>query len=90
MMPTITANTLFIFSYFPDLIGLENKVDKNSQEWKDFVDSVKIRNRITHPKKFADININSHEFEKIRGATQWWFSEHGRIMKSVGEKLISE
>jgi hypothetical protein len=40
--------------------------------WKHFQASVRLRNRLTHPKKHQDLDIRDDELKRLRKAMQWW------------------
>ena len=46
--------------------------------WNDFLQAVKIRNRVTHPKSEADLKVSSQEYDTAVGALKWFVRCHHR------------
>lgn len=45
--------------------------DYSKPDWRGLLDAVEVRNRITHPKADASLDISDEELAKIAGALQW-------------------
>lgn len=43
----------------------------NNSGWQDMITAIKIRNKITHPKKRKDLDISVSDLEKILRAKNW-------------------
>ncbi len=49
-----------------------NEINPKAIEgWDEFVKAIKVRNRVTHPKSFKDLEILDQEYESIIKAFQW-------------------
>lgn len=57
------------------------KYNVSGSEWNNFVHSVKIRNRITHPRSPKDFSISKNELECIVRAFNWLSQAVFQIMK---------
>jgi hypothetical protein len=52
--------------------GSQPQLDGGSSEWNNFLEAIKIRNRITHPKNMHDYEVIDKEIEVCRSATHWF------------------
>jgi len=51
--------------------------------WDAFMKSVKIRNRITHPKSIEDIRISDADFDAVHDAVEWAHSSLAEIFEKT-------
>jgi hypothetical protein len=58
--------------------GVE-EVEFGDRGWKAFLDAVKVRDRITHPKDTSDVDITDIELQGIGTAVQWFEETHVRL-----------
>lgn len=65
-------NIIFTIELFAYANYVSMKVNKKSAGWKLLKESVKIRNRITHPKSSSDINLKKSELNKVYRAHKWF------------------
>lgn len=65
-------NITFTIELYAFANYLSMKIDKNSAGWKLLKESVKIRNRITHPKNSKDIFVKKTELNKVFKAHKWF------------------
>lgn len=52
--------------------GSKPQVHAGSTAWMNFLEAIKIRNRITHPKSLKDYEVIDNEIEVCREATHWF------------------
>ena len=71
----ISNNVRFTCNQFNRLTKSNIVLDVQSQAWSYFLDSIKVRNRITHPKETADLAITDDEFKKCK-AVESWYNAH--------------
>ena len=57
----------------------------NENGWHSFICAVKIRNRITHPKRSADLTITDEDLTKIGEASAWYKDSIVALLKSCSE-----
>ncbi len=67
---------------------IEYKIDKTGADWRCFVASVKIRNRITHPKKPSDLVIDNNELVIIQSSGKWFLDTIKDIYKKSAASLF--
>ncbi len=66
-------NIKFTFKKYGELRANNYQINFNYKEWEIFIECIKIRNRITHPKHSNDLNVNDDEFNKCRDSYNWFF-----------------
>ncbi|MBX2971398.1 MAG: hypothetical protein KF803_18675 [Cyclobacteriaceae bacterium] len=68
------AWTGYTDGYFPN---------KKSKHWNNFESTIKIRNRIVHPKSVKDLTITNREMTKIKGVFIWYCGQISDLFKKV-------
>ena len=63
---------------------LEKEFIKN-KNWNNLIDSIPIRNRITHPKSLGDCFILSHELDLVESGIDWFQKMHNKFVKLINE-----
>lgn len=70
---SMDENVKFVIRTFEKFNPKETSVDFNGDDWNNFKEAVKIRNRITHPKHSSDLLISENEIEIIRNSYHWFY-----------------
>ncbi|WP_024335227.1 hypothetical protein [Desulfotignum balticum] len=60
-------------------------LDKSGQGWEDYLSALKIRDLLMHPKGHDDLQIANPEFEKAKGAYNWFVGELGKFEEALLE-----
>ena len=68
----LTDNIKFTFSLLNKLFNLEIDLDVGSKNWSYFLETIEIRNRITHPKKPTSFIIEDSEILKCKHTSNWF------------------
>jgi hypothetical protein len=84
------SNFLFSFKVLAKVCGTVSpiKTDK-SNDWNNFINVLKLRNRITHPKNKFQLTITDEEYEKIREVLRWYIKLLGDSSNLIFEQLNS-
>jgi len=61
-------NLLFSLKAFAEIVGLPLTIDKGGRNWQAYSEALRIRDRITHPKRLEDIELTDREIEVVREA----------------------
>jgi hypothetical protein len=71
------SNFRFAFNLFVKSAALDQKTmpDLAGNEWGNLVDSLKIRDRITHPKSISDLEITDKEIQKVLRSYDWVYAQ---------------
>lgn len=67
-------NFRFTFKTINKVFKRQIDIGVGKPQWNDFLEAIKIRNRITHPKKNQDLEISDPEI-KLCENTMSWFNE---------------
>ena len=68
---------LFVLNLLDKTIGRQVK-PKEIEGWQEFQDSIKIRNRITHPKTKDDLAVSQEDYDTVIRGFQWFVRCHHR------------
>jgi len=63
---------------------------KNDPRWNDFKDTIKIRNRLTHPKKAEELDFTQEEGDKLFRAHEWFLETITEAIDLVNKKYLKE
>jgi len=89
---TLETNIKFSFKLFAKSGYVSATLEVSCLEWQSLKKAIKVRDRITHPKKVADIEILDHEFEDVRTSLSWLTISFVKLFTEIGRKslLISQ
>ena len=62
-----------------ELRGEDAEALFSTNNWQFFQDAVKIRNRITHPRKEEDSALSESDMEEVRWALRWYFEANAAV-----------
>ncbi len=62
----------FIYNYLSKYRLLDLEIDYSSKGGKDFIDAVKVRDKITHPKSVKSMLITREEMLKVQSGFKWF------------------
>jgi len=65
------SNLRFAFSSAAKF-SLDFKLDVSDTGWESFKKAIKIRHRVTHPKKISDLSISDEEKDSVKKAFLWF------------------
>lgn len=85
----IEKNLKFAFRCFAKAIDINYNPDYSGVGWQSFQKTVRIRNRITHPKFAIDMSIDDNEQETINKAHNWFVENYRALLGGAIEKLNS-
>ena len=68
LMTMTSNNVLFSLRSFAEVVGLSLRIDKGGRNWQAYSEALKIRDRITHPKRLKDVELTDAEIEAVREA----------------------
>ena len=65
------SNFIFALKMFMREMPAPLELDLTARGWQAFVESLKVRHRVTHPTKPSDIEVSDKEFEQLCRAQKW-------------------
>jgi hypothetical protein len=77
-------NIKFAFKIFLRAFGLQYKM-ASPDKWQQMCKSVRVRNRLTHPKNPADMEISEADYRDIRVADEWFYDNLKSVLSSLAE-----
>tara|TARA_R110001599_G_scaffold239169_1_gene438762 strand:+ start:25 stop:588 length:564 start_codon:yes stop_codon:yes gene_type:complete len=69
---TLKADIKFAFKQVCSLKGYILKADYNDSRWSQLVNTIGVRNRLTHPKSLTDQSITKEEIEDCISSYEWF------------------
>ena len=82
---TMEQSIRFMFFMTSRIFQTNHLPDYNQQSWNDLKQGVNVRNRLTHPKTAADLDVKEGEIEMIGRGCQWYMdAAAAAMMKAVG------
>jgi len=78
----------YAFAYYASMHSIDYKIDKHSPGWQWLINSLKIRNRITHPKETVDLEINNDELIIIQSAGKWFLDTLHDLYEKCASSLL--
>lgn len=79
----LSDNLKFAIHSFVKAADIKHNIPTGTREWKAFQRSIKIRNRITHPKDPNDLDINEEEFQQIKATFNWFVANKEELLKKL-------
>jgi len=83
-------NLRFAFRIYAECFGSGFKLKTDGNGWNAYKNALKIRNRITHPKKNNDLKISDGEWACIINARTWFDDEYQRLLEFRGKAQKKE
>jgi hypothetical protein len=83
----LLSNLRFAFNLYAKLQGFEYVLNCGGTGWQQLTSSVKVRDRLTHPKSVADLFVTDDEIQTALSAFFWFDEEIISLMKSHGGAL---
>lgn len=71
----------FTLKCYPKGHGINNYEPELGGGWHSMLASIKVRNRVTHPKCVADLTLSRADIAQIDAARQWW---HESVQAMLG------
>jgi hypothetical protein len=86
----IERNFRFTTELFAQVFEVTSDIDYSGSGWSAFLDAIKIRNRITHPRDPESINLSLEEVETIVNAFRWYLDSTDSLLNRSNAKLQSQ
>jgi len=83
-------NLLFAFQIAAKSNQINFKLNVNCHQWEALIRSIKVRDRLTHPKKTEDMAVTEKEIEDAQIAYEWIFDQFGLSAALSLSKILKE
>ncbi len=87
MMVKLADDIKFTFLQLKDIRNFDLAISFEDNGWNNLKETIKIRNRITHPKSLEDQKISADEVETCMSGRDWFYSNHINFMRQHNEFL---
>lgn len=77
----------FLFRLFSRAFGCPSEIPVNEVGWQFFRKSLRIRNRLTHPKGPSTLVVSAEDSLVFTSAVQWYFRLVSDLLQRVSERL---
>lgn len=67
-------NLRFAFRTPPAVAGKSFTADYSGEDWRAMTESVKVRDRLTHPKHDTDLTVSDEEYRTLSLAVRWFLA----------------
>jgi hypothetical protein len=83
-------NLLFAFKIAAKCNQINFKLSVNCHQWEALLRSIKVRDRLMHPKKSEDMTVTEKEIEAAQIAYEWIFDQFGLLAMMSLSKILKE
>ena len=87
---SLEANLRFGFKLLAKAVSIPSELDVSGSEWQSFRRAIKIRDRITHPKSVADLNISDEDYNDLSVGFGWVVISHVKLFTATMLKARRE
>jgi hypothetical protein len=87
MRPKFEPNLKFAFAVLAKAFHQAFELDTNGVGWNRLVQSVKVRNRLAHPKRSSDLELTDDELRHAIEAYQWFDGQVGTMLEVLCKNL---
>ena len=81
-------NLKFTSHILRKLYGITIELGIGTKDWKNFVEAIAIRNRITHPKSTEDFLINDTNLQTIREVSSWFCDLTAHAVMEIHREIV--
>jgi hypothetical protein len=86
----LLSNVRFAFMLFKKNFGISHDLDVTGEGWEFFRRSIKVRDRLTHPKRASDISVSDLELTEGIEAWKWFQANLAKLASEAVESLNAE
>jgi hypothetical protein len=84
------SNLRFAFSIFGKSQQIDFAIDTSGTEWTNLVNSLKVRDRLTHPKNASDLCVSDDEIRQAVTSMFWFESQMVELLLQCAERLVEQ
>jgi hypothetical protein len=86
MFLPLAPNVLFGFRLFLRLMGASYEPDFSDAGWRAFVEAVRIRNRLTHPRSLEESRVTAEDIAVVQAAEAWHDAQSALLARAFQER----
>ncbi len=84
----IADNVFCAFDMMSNCCGATNPIDRSGGEWRTFLDAIVVRNRITHPKNAAALEVTDSDLSSVFAAGRWYVKTVDELLRASARGLF--
>jgi hypothetical protein len=81
--PQLPRNTKFAFKIVAYVFSINYKLKIDDSGWASFLEAIKIRNRLMHPKTIQETSISDEDLEIVGKALMWFIESELGLVKQA-------
>jgi hypothetical protein len=82
-------NLCFTVKIFARACNSAYEINRNCEEWASFSEAIRVRDRLTHPKSSADLNISDAELKTAQKTFKWYIANMIKIVDIAKTALLA-
>ncbi len=83
----LEKNIKFAFSIYAKSVGLTYTLPVHESGWNSLKQSIKLRNRLMHPKKFSDLDVTDDEFNSVVATHEWFDQKYKELQVLMMDQI---
>jgi hypothetical protein len=84
----LSAKILFMLGVVNKLPNVSSEVDCGGQGWESLQLAIKIRDRLTHPKRMTDLDVSDDEVKVVTAAWNWFMDSLNSILEALEKTVV--
>jgi hypothetical protein len=90
LFPQPQPNLRFAVQIYARANGVDFQLDTSAAGWSAFSETIDLRNRLTHPKTWRDLDVSDHAILRALEAHRWIRSQHTELLELLLDKQAFE
>jgi hypothetical protein len=90
MQISLASNIRFAFQTYSRAHMSDYDLNVGDNRWSEFKQSVKIRDRLMHPKQASDLEISLAEMDTLQNAYDWFTESIEAVMRTSVEAMTKD
>jgi hypothetical protein len=86
----LKGNIQFAFAMYAKSIGVIYTLNVQEKGWDSLMRSIKVRDRLMHPKKPGDLDVTDTEFKDVVAAHRWFFQKYAELTELSMKKWLRD
>lgn len=90
MRESFEESQLFAWRAFAKAFALPLPIERGKRHWQEFMWAVRIRDRLTHPKRLSDMMLTLDDSLRLAKVADWWWGVAHGLINATNGKLPSD
>lgn len=84
----LEKNIKFAFSIYAKSVGLTYTLPVHESGWNSLKQSIKLRNRLMHPKNFSNLDVTDDEFNSAVATHEWFDQKYKELQVLMMDQIL--